>query len=116
MNCVLEDSSIKPEEKWTLLLDFSNAFNSINREKMFQEVRGRIPSIASWLECCYGVQPQLHFGDNTILSCCGVQQGDPLDPLAFALALHPIVERIKHEVPGLNINAWYLDDGSYTVW
>ena len=41
-----------------------------------------------------------------------MQQGDPLGPLAFALALHPIVERIKHEVPGLNINAWYLDDGT----
>ena len=97
---------------WTLLIDFSNAFNCIDCEPMFEEVRARIPSMASWMECCYGAQPLLHFGDHTISSCCGVQQGDPLGPLGFALALHPIVERIKREVPGLLINVWYLDDGS----
>ncbi len=48
----------------------------------------------------------------TILSRCGVKQGDPLGPLSFALALYPIVERIKREVPDLQINAWYLDDGT----
>ena len=107
-----ENSNINPERKWTLLLDFSNAFNSISREKMFKEVRSHIPSMAAWLECCYGAQPLLHLEDHTILSCSGVQQGDPLGPLAFALALQPILERIKCEVPNLLINAWYLDDGT----
>ena len=31
-----------PEERWTLLLDLSNTFNSIDREHMFQEVRARM--------------------------------------------------------------------------
>ena len=35
-----------PELKWTLLLDFSNAFNNVRRESMFQEVRARIPSVS----------------------------------------------------------------------
>ena len=78
---------------------------------MFEEVRALFPAITAWMECCYGAQPLLHFGDHTILSCCGVQQGDPLGPLGFALALHPIVERIKRELPTLLINVWYLDDG-----
>ena len=52
----------------------------------------------------------LLLGKDTIVSCCGVQQGDPLGPLGFALTLHLIVERIKNEVPGLALNAWYLDD------
>ena len=43
---------------------------------------------------------------------CGVQQGDPLGPLCFSLTLHPVVEQIKREVPGLLISAWYLDDGT----
>ena len=109
---VQEDVSVPPDDSCTLLVDFSNAFNSVDREGMFRVVRARIPSMAAWLECCCGSQPLLHLGEHTILSCCGVQQGDPLGPLGFALALHPIIEKIKEEVPSLLINAWYLDDGT----
>ena len=71
--------------------------------------------MASWLECCYGSQPPpppLPGKLYTMLSCCGVQQGDPLGPLGFALALHPIIEKVIRSVPGLLINTWYLDDGT----
>ncbi len=77
---VLEDPSIPSRDRWTLLLDFSNAFNSIDRGCMFEEIRARIPSLAPWMESCYGAQSILHLGDEKILSCCGVQQGDPLGP------------------------------------
>ena len=50
-------------------------------------------------------------GNDAILCQSGVQQGDPLGPLGFALTLQPMIEH-KEEVPGLNINAWYLDDGT----
>ena len=93
-------------------LTFSNAFNNVDWGSMFKEIRARIPSLAAWMECCYGSQPLLYLGDGTILSCCGVQQGDPLGPLGFSLTLQPIVERIKDEVPNLLLNAWYLDDGT----
>ena len=29
--------------------------------------------LSAWMESCYGAQPVLHFGEHTILSCCGVQ-------------------------------------------
>ena len=99
-----EDPSIDQTDKWCLLLDFSNVFNSISREHMFEEVRDRIPSMAAWPECYYGAQPLLHLGDRTIRSRSGVQQGDPLGPLGSALALHPIIEKIREEVPDLKIN------------
>ena len=105
-------SSNTPNQQWTLLLDFSNAFNSISREVMFKETRHRIPTIAAWMESCYSCQPRLMFGDDSIPSCCGVQQGDPLGPLGFALTLHPLIERLKSEVPELALNVWYLDDGT----
>ena len=89
-----------------------NAFNSVNRSSLFREVRSHTPSIAAWLECCYGSQPILYLRDHTILSSSRVQQGDPLGPLGFALTLHPIFARIQQEVPGLLINAWYLDDST----
>ena len=107
---VFEHSSIPHENRFILLVDFSNSFNMVERGAMFQEVRARIPSMATWMESCYSSQPILHLDDQVILSCCGVQQGDPVGPLGFALAIHPIVEKINEEVPGLLINAWYLDD------
>ena len=79
---------------------------------MLVEIRARVPSLCAWFKCCYGIQPILHLGDEVIRSCSGVQQGDPLGPLGFALTLHPVVERIKSEIPNLQINAWYLDDGT----
>ena len=84
---VQEDANIHPEERWTLLLDFSNAFNSVDWGSMFREVSDRIPSLAARMESCYMAQPFLHLGEHTILSSCGVQQGDPLGPLGFALTL-----------------------------
>ena len=105
------DSSIPSDSKWTLQVDFSNAFNSVDCELLFHEVRQRIPGLPAWLECCYTVQPVLYFGGRSLRSCCGVQQGDPLAPLAFAIALHPILEKIALEVPSLSLHCWYLDDG-----
>ena len=64
------------------------------------------------MESCYSSQPILHLGDEIIHSCCGVQQGDLLGPLDFALTLHPLVERIQAEALALALNAWYLDDGT----
>ena len=43
----LEDPNNQPQKCLTLLLVFSNAFNSIFHCRMFEEVRARIPSIAA---------------------------------------------------------------------
>ncbi len=105
-------SSTPDHQSWILMLDFSNAFNTVDRQAMFAEFRNHFPSLSAWVESCYSGQPLLHLDTDTIFSCRGVQQGDPLGPLGFALALHPIVERIKSEVPSLTLNSWYLDDGT----
>ena len=112
VSSLLADPAISPGRKSCLFVDFSNAFNSVDREAMFQELRSRIPSISAWVKFSYGSQPFLFFGDFQLLSCTGVHQGDPLGPLCFALTLHPLIEQIQSSVPDLRLNAWYLDDGS----
>ena len=109
---VIHDTNIPSENKFTLLVDFSNAFNSIDRAALFKEVRYRLQQIAAWTECSYGSQPILLLDDCPIYSCCEVQQGDPLGPLGFALVLQPVIENIKEEVPSFLINVWHLNDGT----
>ncbi|XP_056685317.1 uncharacterized protein [Spinacia oleracea] len=94
-----------------LLVDFSNAFNMIDRSTMLREVRRRCPSLAPWVEFCYARPARLYYEGSILLSSQGVQQGDPLGPLLFALTLHPLVHLI-HEKCNLDFMAWYLDDGT----
>jgi hypothetical protein len=62
---------------------------------------------------CYGSPSKLvlrNSGD-VILSSLGSQQGCPLGPLLFCLAMHPLIASINRDVPLLALNRWYLDDG-----
>lgn len=93
--------------KIILKIDFQNAFNSIDREKMLSEIAKRFPRIFPLLSSSYDTPSLLFFGEREISSETGCQQGDPCGPLAFSVTIHPMVEEMNSE-----FNAWYLDDGT----
>ena len=101
------------DENMVLLkVDFTNAFNLVDRDRMFAAVHARLPKIAPWVRYCYSDKPFLFVGDSTLRSERGVQQGDPLGPLLFAVTLMPLIQKIAEACPALNLNAWFLDDGN----
>ncbi|GJZ03736.1 putative reverse transcriptase domain-containing protein [Tanacetum coccineum] len=78
---------------------------------MLEEVRLRCPAISRWVEFCYSSPARLYYGEHSLWSCQGVQQGDPLGPLLFSLVLHPFICKIRDSF-NLCLQAWYLDDGT----
>ena len=46
-----------------LTVDFSNAFNLVDRSVLLREVRMRCPSISLWVEFLYGQAARLYLGD-----------------------------------------------------
>ena len=97
------------EGKLIFIADFANAFNTVDRGRFLREVRHHMPGLARWAEWCYGRPSKLFFDGVVISSEVGVQQGDPLGPLLFALALHPVLLQLG-SIPGLDLSFSYLDD------
>ena len=78
-----------PSNHVLLKVDFSNAFNSVRRDKILEAVKSSIPELFLFVSSAYTVPSYLMCGDSIILPEEGVQQGDPLGPLLFCLTLYP---------------------------
>ena len=90
-----------------LKVDFRNAFNCLRRDKMLQSVLSHAPALYQFVHSAYSQPSLLFFGNNIIQSAEGVQQGDPLGPLLFSLAIHHLILSLRSE-----FRIFYLDDGT----
>ena len=88
-------------------IDVSNAFNTVRRDAFLARVRERCPEVYHLTYQAYSAPTPLIIGDHTITSASGVQQGDPLGPAVFALAVDPCARAVTAP-----LNIWYLDDGT----
>ena len=98
----LEDAS---EDEILVKLDFRNTFNTLHRKNMLVVVANHAPEILPFATSAYSSPTVLRFGDHYLESCEGPQQGDPLGPLLFCLAIQPMLSSLTSE-----LTIGYLDD------
>ena len=60
----------------------------------YSAVKELAPTIFPYVLSCYSAPSSLFWEDYVIESREGVQQGDPLGPLLFCLAIHEIIQRM----------------------
>ena len=109
----LFDANLSNSSGWgVLLIDASNAFNSLNRISMLLHVR------KLWLRCArfvfntYRGWPVLVMRgmSDYILSKEGVAQGDPLSMYVYAIGTLPLIQSLQS--PHSWTQLWYADDAS----
>ena len=116
---VIHHAAMVWHENWTnddvvaLKIDAKNAFNNISREEIMNAVLRHTPALHRYVSACYDCSPQLRATafEAVVVSEEGTQQGDPLGPLLFALAILDLCSRLREKCPQLLVNKWYLDDG-----
>ena len=91
-----------------------NASNMVSRQAVLDECATFFPELLPWVSWCYGTHPLLWHPLGRISSESGVQQGDPLGPLLFALVLQKLVSSLDadDECAEILLQAWYRDDGA----
>ena len=93
-----------------LLVDASNAFNSLNRDAALHNIRHICPSLATVLINTYREATELFVEDTTLFSEEGTTQGDPLAMPMYALATVPLINRLNVATDLKQV--WYADDAA----
>ena len=80
------------ETEAVLMVDASNAFNSINREAFLHNIKVICPAISTYVFNCYSSPSDLFIhGGRSIKSLEGTTQGDPTAMAIYALGITPLM-------------------------
>ena len=94
-----------------LLIDASNAFNSLNRAAALHNTRILCPSISTYAINTYREPARLFvIGGKELTSAEGTTQGDPLAMSLYAISLQPLITRLNSS--SLTKQCWYADDAA----
>ena len=97
---------LKEDTEAVLLIDASNAFNSLNRNVALHNIQFTCTELSKVLYNTYRAPSDLYIDGEVILSQEGTTQGDPLAMPMYALATIPLIDQLPHNVTQI----WYADD------
>ena len=98
----------------TLLVDASNAFNSINHKAALHNISILCPALSTVLRNTYSATVRLFVvGEGEIPSTEGTTQGDPLTMAMYALEVIcvPLIRQLCAAIPDAR-QAWFADDAT----
>ena len=78
-------------------IDMQNAFNLVSRDAVLMQCAIHFPEFLPWVSWCYSQHQCLWHPMGQLISASGVQQGDPLGPLLFALVLNDTIIKISQD-------------------
>ena len=101
-------STVFAEEKskGILLVEASNAFNSLNHAVALWNIQHLCPVFSTVLINTYCFPAALFVDGDVLYSNEGTTQGDPLAMPFYALATLPLIHKLSKSV----VQAWYADD------
>ena len=97
-----------------LLVDATNAFNTLNRKVALENMKTTCPAFYRFLNNCYQSPADLYIAGSSerLQSEEGVTQGDPAAMQMYGLAIRPLIDKISFEQGGDTIQTWYADDSA----
>ena len=97
---------------WIFQTGASNAFNSVFRKPMLEQVAACTPALTGFVAKCYGERPasvffQMDSGERAKLEySLEVQQEDAMGPVLFCLPLRPVLTRVGEEYESQGVEAY----------
>ena len=86
-----------------------DATNSLNREAALHNIEYLCPLVATVLTNTYRDATQLFIDNETLFSCEGTMQSDPLAMVTYAIGILPLVKRLQ---PIDTKQVWFVDDAT----
>ena len=104
-SCFQEEST-----EGVLLVDATNAFNSLNRQTALYNIQFLCPTLATLVINCCRNFAELFVGGSMLQSAEGTTQGDLLAMPLYALATVPLIRKLSFVSPIKQV--WYADDAT----
>ena len=110
--CYLENMN---RGKLFVKVDFRNAFNTVRRDSILEAVAKHLPELLPFATSTLSGPSNLQFSEYMLQSEEGAQQGDPLGPLYFCLAIVELLKAMKSELVLAYLDDITLGDDAETV-